>query len=76
VGLASVAYVRVLLIANEPGARERATQLLVRALDIAHTHGMRALAQECRKLAERGSLTLPDAPRQQAASGFGVSWRR
>jgi DNA-binding winged helix-turn-helix (wHTH) protein/tetratricopeptide (TPR) repeat protein len=66
VALGSVAYVRLLLLGNESGARERATQTLVRAFELARECGMHALEHECRRIAERSALSLARARIGQA----------
>jgi DNA-binding winged helix-turn-helix (wHTH) protein/tetratricopeptide (TPR) repeat protein len=58
VSLSCVVYARVLLLQNEPSAREHATRALVRAFDLARGAGMHGLTHECRRLAERGGLGL------------------
>jgi len=60
VSLGCITYARLLLLGNDPRARERATQAVVRAFDLAREFGMHALTQECRRIAERGALSLAD----------------
>jgi hypothetical protein len=71
VALACLAYVRVLLLGNESGARERATQILARAFDLAREFGMHAAEHECRRIAERGALSLAHPRVGQAAIAIG-----
>jgi len=56
--LACVVYAHLLLLGNEPAARERATLAVLRACDLAQEFGMHALTRECRRIAERGALSL------------------
>jgi eukaryotic-like serine/threonine-protein kinase len=58
VALGCTTHARLLLFANEPGARERATRAAFRAFDLAREFGFHALERECRRIAERGALSL------------------
>jgi eukaryotic-like serine/threonine-protein kinase len=76
VALACIAYVRLLLIGNESGARERATQTLVRAFELAREFGMHAAEHECRRIADRNALSLARARVGQAAIALAPSVQR
>ena len=73
VSLGCIAYGRLLLLGNESGAREHATLATVRALDLALAFGLRALEQECRRIAERAALHMPHARFAQAPAAFAPS---
>ncbi|HEY6559655.1 MAG TPA: winged helix-turn-helix domain-containing protein [Polyangiaceae bacterium] len=59
-------YAQVLVAAGGAESRERASELVTRAFDLAQTTGLRSLALHCRALAERAQLTLRSSEPQSA----------